>query len=503
MKKVIAHIYDTFLRRRHRFIRLLLWCCLIASIIIGAGQRAVVLKQNYEVWNDFGMFLSLASHFPKTLGRYSHKEYYAIKENPDSYIYTKGKSAFKPKNAIDNEMGWPIILSLILKEGTQGVHNLALTVVRYQAMLELFVIILLFWIGKSLAGFWGALFASFLYSVFKMPMVLMSWVVYYYWPIPFSALSLLFWAGFYLPENNHLKERIKFISFFVYGLIMGLAAITRLYFIFLPLALSPFVFFKERVFKKAIILIVVMLTGQLVILGLQVACNMISRNTWRLSTRGTWHTVIQGLGAYENPWGITDTGDLTLAEWVLKRGGPNLRKVGIRPYDRFCKKEVIKLFRERPDIFMRNAFRNFKAGITISPHFFSIAGHIESPQAYYRFNKQFPWLILSSFIILFFVNRQRFWIAFTLLAQGFYLLFSVLVYFPNYIPFIASYIPVFVVLLALSLAVYVKLALALFEGVFRCWVYKRRWRTIFAVVAECYCQDWSKEHHLVDAKDSQ
>ncbi len=109
------------------------------------------------------------------------------REKPDEYIYTVGKSKFEPKSPSNSEIGWGLILHLILKDGIKGLPNIALSVARYQLMMELSIILLLFWAGKRFAGAAGALLAPFLYSTFKIPMVMMSEVSYYYWTIPFSA----------------------------------------------------------------------------------------------------------------------------------------------------------------------------------------------------------------------------------------------------------------------------------------------------------------------------
>jgi hypothetical protein len=472
---------------------------LLFSIIIGAGYRAIVLKEKYEIWNGFGVFLSLASNFHKTLGKYSFEEYLAIDKNPEEYIYTQGKSKFSPTGSIDNELGWSFILSLILKEDTKGVNNLALIIVRWQIMLDLIVIILLFWIGRETAGWIGACLASFLYAIFKMPMVVASWIVYYYWTIPFSALSLFFWTFVYKAEKDSTKR--KYIYFFLYGLLMGFATFIRLYFIFLPLLLSPIVFIREKKFKKATTLILLMFLGQMLLLTPQVLLNKKNHDQYTLSTRGTWHTVIQGLGAYQNPWGIKDTGDITVVNWVIARGGPDLNKEGMRAYDKFCKQTVFALFREHPEIFIKNALNNIKAGMTISPHFFNFLGFSDKALNYDKVNKIFPWLIVSVFFMLFAISRKHFWVFFIIFIHGIYFMFVVLLYFPNYIPFMASYIPIFILLFATCIATYIKLIISIVEAILQCWIGKKNIKILPWLVINSYANDWS--NRMGDMRNNQ
>lgn len=439
---------------------------LLLSVIIGAGYRAIVLKQEFQKWNGFESFMSLASHFQKTLGRFSFDETMAIQKDPDSYVYTNGKSKFVPESIIDNELGWTFILSLILKEGTKGINNLALTLIRYQMMIELLVIVLLFIIGKRIFGMLGAFLAAYLYAVFKLPMTLASWAVYYYWTIPFVALSVFFWLVIYKGEEPDIK--LKYFYCFLYGILIGFATFVRLYFIYLPLCMSPLLLIKERSFKKWITILLIIFIGQSVFMVPQILITKKHHGVYALSTRGTWHTIIQGVGAYKNPWGIVNTGDITVADWIAARGGPVLNKDGIMAYDKFCRQEAFKMLKEHPEVFISNAISNIKAGITISPHWFEFLGLPKKFFSYAELNKTFPWLVLSSLLILLVVSRQRLWMMAVICFHAIYLLCVVLLYFPNYIPFIASYIPVFVLLLAMALTVYAKLIVATITGIWSC-----------------------------------
>lgn len=488
MKEIISNIYNYFLINRHRLVKPLLPIVLIISLIIGAGYRSVVVKENYEIWNGLGVFLSLASNFHKTFGKYSFEEYRAIDKNPDEYVYTRGKSKFEPNGSIENELGWSFILSFILKEGVKGFHTLALIIARYQVMIDLSIIIILFWVGKRIAGSAGACLAPLFYSIFKMPMVVMSWVTYYYWTIPFSALSLLFWTVIYKPEDDKNK---KYISFFIYGAFMGFATFVRLYFLFLPLFLSPLIFIREKAFKKGLILLFIMLLGQSLLLIPQVLLTKKHHGVYALTTRGSWHLVVQGLGIYPNPWGIKDSGDVTVAQWAIDRGGPDLNKDGMNAYNEFLRKEVLKMVKEHPEIFLRNFLNNMQGGMTISTHFFQFFGIIDTVPSMLNLFKVFPWLILSSFFLLFIFSRNHFWIASAVFLQGLYLLLVVCTFFPSYIPFVASYIPVFVALLAIATAVYIKSFLALIEGGVRCWVQNKSIKTLPKMIIECYREDWS------------
>ena len=505
LKAAISNSYNTFFVNRHRVVRVLLPAILVITLIIGAGYRSIVIKENYEERSDLGVFFSLASNFQKTQGAYSFDEYLAIDKNPDEYVYTNGKSKFRPGGSIENELGWSFILSLILKEGVKGVHNLALIISRYQIMIDLSIIIILFWVGKRVAGSVGACLAPLFYSIFKMPMVVMSWVSYYYWTIPFSALSLLFWVVIYRPEDKKIKIHWKYISFFLYGVLIGFATFVRLYFLLLPLFMVPLLFIREKSIKKGIILLMIILFGQSFFVIPQILITKKHFGRYALTTRGSWHLVIQGLGIYPNPWGIKDSGDVTVVQWAIDRGGPNLNNdewkgkgaEAFAAYNEFLKNEVIKMFKERPDIFLRNFKNNMIGGMTISTHFFQFFGIIDTVPSMDKLFKVFPWLILSSFFLLFIFSRNQFWIASAVFLQGLYLLLVVCTFFPSYIPFVASYIPAFVALLAIATAVYIKAFFAFIEGCVRCWVSDGGIKNLPKAVIDCYREDWSIEQHPI------
>lgn len=498
MKEIISNIYNYFLINRHRLVKPLLPTVLIISLIIGAGYRSVVLKESYEVWNGLGVFLSLASNFHKTFGKYSFEEYQEILKNPDSYVYTNGKSGFKPNGSIENELGWSFILSFILEEGVRGVNNLALIIARYQVMIDLSIIIILFWVGKRIAGPTGACLAPLLYSIFKMPMVVMSWVTYYYWTIPFSALSLLFWAVIYRPDDEKIKIHWKYLSFFLYGVLIGFATFVRLYFLLLPLFMAPLLFIREKSIKKGIILLMIILFGQSFFVIPQILITKKHFGKYALTTRGSWHLVVQGLGIYPNPWGIKDSGDLTVAAWAIDRGGPDLNKDGMEAYNKFLGKEVFKMFKEHPEIFFRNFKNNMIGGLAISTHYFQFFGIIDTVPVRDRLFKVFPWLILSAFFLLFIFSRNQFWMASAVFLQGLYLLLVVCTFFPSYIPFVAGYIPVFVLLLAIAVAVYIKTGLALIEGGIRCWIQGNGIKALPKMIVDCYQEDWDKKHAFME-----
>ncbi len=505
MKNTVSNFYSLFLRKRQQLVRPLSISILIFSLIIGAGYRAVEIKEKFYVTGGFEILVNMASHFWTSPGGYNYDASLKMIEAADSYVFSR-TPAEPATGSIEQEKGWPFIISLIIKEGTKGISNIAFTVVRYQLMLDLLVIVLLFFSGKSIIGPLGGSLAAILYALFKPSIYMTSWVVYYYWAIPFSALSIFFWTVLYKPEEKRYSLKYSALLFLLYGMTMGLATSVRLGFLFLPLILSPLIFFRERVFKRGVILLLAMLIGYAIFLVPQILITKKFHNMSALSVRGKWHFVISGLGAYPNPFGIRDTADLTAVNWAKDRGGPDINKVGIQEYDKFMKKEAIKLLKERPDIFIENFKRNIYSGITMTPKDSdrysggpAFLGILDSDKDVYdpkilRVAYSFPCLVFLSMLVVFFFWRERFGLLSAVVLQGVYLLGVLCIYFPPVTNHITSYFPVFVLLFAVGWAVLLRGIISLPEGFIRCWVNDLGGKNWPLVAKECFREDWDKEY---------
>jgi hypothetical protein len=425
----------------------------LAAVIVGAGYRSLIIQQKFDYPREaLGHLAIMASNYGRAPGLYNWDEYMLTRERPEEYVYRIGRSDFVPKSPSNSEIGWPLILRLLLRDNIEGLTNVALEIVRHQLMVDLLIILAVFWITRQVVGTVGGIVASFLYAVFKIPMLLVSNAYYYYWTIPFSVLGLIFWTVVYGRERVYSSVKLKYLSFFVYGLTVGFATFLRLYFMFLPVFMFPLVVAREKNLKRALLLFAVILLGQAVFLAPQVAYNKKYFDRYAVSTRGHWHLFIQGLGFRENPWGIKDTGEVWVNEWAMARGAPDMFK-DIEEPEKWYKNKFLEMLKEHPEVFAANFLRHFKDGLTVSSQDFEFFGIVKNKgAAMHVLIMFFPFLLLSSLLFLYVLARDRFWMTVAVLAQGVYLLVVVVTWFSNYTPFIAGYIPVFVVLLSISIA---------------------------------------------------
>jgi hypothetical protein len=498
-------IHNGVIINRYDLVRIALLIVLLFSLIAGAGYRTVEIKRTFSVYADFELLVNMASHFWTAPGAYNHEYTKRMKEAPDEYVFSRTPED-KATGSFEHEKGWPFILSIILPEGTRGIRNIALIVLRYQLMLDLLVIVLLFYAGKAIAGPLGGAGAALLYALFKPAMTMVSWVVYYYWAIPFSALSIFFWAFVYDPERKPRTLSLMSAIFLAYGMLMGLATAVRLNFVLLPIVLSPIIFFREKSWKRACVLLAAMMIGQLLLLVPQMAMTKAYQNKWALSTRGVWHMVIQGLGAYPNPFGVRDTTDLFAMKWAVERGGPDINAVGIRRYDDFMKKESLRLFRERPDVFARNFRINFYDGLTMTPKYRS--RYMEGPLFYglmnekedafdlrvNRYSRYFPWLVCLALLILYTLWRSNFWPMLAVTVQGLYFLCVLCVFFPPVDHHITAYYPVFCVLLGSSIGTVLRFGVSCVEAGVASWRERGGVQTFRSRVPICFRYSWDSPH---------
>jgi len=427
---------------------------LLLCVLIGSGYRAVALQQHFSYAKEaVGYTFSMASRYFTTPGLFSWDEYMMSRETPDEYGYTRGGSTkYRYDSPSRSEIGWPFILRIILPDNIKGINNVAIEIARWQHMIELAVIIVLFLCGMRIAGIYGAIAAGLAYATFLQPMVLASDVGYYYWTIPLSAGSIYFLVRIYREDFLNTEKR-KRVAFLLYGIYIGFASFIRLYFIYLPIFLAPLVALRERSIKKAAVLLMLALLGQGVFLAPLAVYNNVHFGRLAVTTRPFWPILFMGLGFYDNPWGITDTGEITLNKWAKAQGAPDMF-AEFEASEVWFKKRFFEMLREHPEVYLRNFVRNFHGGLTVSPSNFSFEGLAPlNSRGARTIVVAYPFLVLFALILLYRKSRQAFW-AYALTAwQGFYLILIITMWFANYIPFLAAYIPVFVFCLGIGLAV--------------------------------------------------
>ena len=500
-KSTLASLYNTFVTQRPAITKRLLFFILLVSLIVGFNLRSLELKNNFGVNGGFHQFVEMASHFWTQPGGYNFLAGLDIQKDPENYVFTRSPSV-RATGSIESEKGWAFLLSLIFTEGTRGLRQLENTAVKYQLIADLIVLITLFWVGKALGGPLGGTLTAILYATFRPAMSHMAWVSYYYWAYLFSATSLLFWTVVYRPEIRPTTLKNQAINFFLYGCWIGLATFFRLIFLYLPLVMIPIIFFRERSYKRAGILTLAMLLGQSFLLIPQASITKKYFGEFSLSTRGKWHFALQGLGAYANPWGLKDSGEVSLNKWVIDRGGPDLGGAGQKEWDNFIKPELFSFIRDRPDIFWKNFKANFSAGIQSKdiggvrfssgglPYWKGISGDYSTYQR--QFLGWFPWIALTLACILYFIAHQRAGPFLSVIFQGLYFVGSLCVFFPPVDVHMAGYYCIFSLTIALILAFTLRGLLALPEGLLRCWVWNRNWKQLPLTIIECFNEDWDK-----------
>jgi len=378
----IIRLLERTLRWKREHAYLILVGSLLVPLIIASGYRGIVFNEMFVYDDQLPIYVNMASHMMNDPGSYSDQELRLMKENPDDYVYRSKRSKYRPESPMSSEIGWAVVLRLMLKDGTKGLDRVALFIGRYQVMLDLVVLIILFFVGRKICGNLGGFIAAMLYALFRMPMAMMSEVKYYYWTIPISAISLMFWVLVYHRENANVKQGWQYLSFFLYGVFAGFATVIRVYFLFLPLFMIPFMIVRERSAKKAALLLVMIILGQSVLVVPQMINNKVHFDKFAVTVRGHWHLFLQGVGLYpDNPWGIKDSGEVNLNIWGKAQGAPDLFEDIEKP-EKWYRRRYFEMVRERPDIFIGNFTNHFKNGFSyIHPsnyHFYGLTNNLDS-----------------------------------------------------------------------------------------------------------------------------
>lgn len=462
---------------------------LILILCVGAYYRGISIEKNVRIRNRFEASVSMASYLFVNPAAYNlanvvneeHSIYDSFPLNEYDEYTTGAEDVVFVRNhpgisraekdsmrKSRSELGWAFILRYVLPDGIKGSRNMAKRVVHFRFMVEMILIVMMFFIGKKIAGFLGAVLSALLYAIFLPAVHMMCYITYYYWAIPFSVFSLFFWVVLYDmgKKENNLKK--KMVLFFIYGMIMGFATATRMILLFLPLFLSPFIFYKERKIKISIILLIVMLSGQFLLLIPQVFVNRLQFGRWTISARETWHAVFMGVGIRKNPFGIENSGDYAVFDYIKRTQGVDINEDGFDAYNQACTTQAIKVIKENPGLFIGNAIENIKSAEKINPTIFyaidipfkevpSLEDMKDiSPSSLNSvplIDKYFLWAILLALIVIFFSSKEQFRMFLIVIAQNIYLVLVICLYFPNYLYFMSGYIPSWILLIALSMAI--------------------------------------------------
>jgi hypothetical protein len=104
----------------------------LAAVIVGAGYRSLIIQQKFDYPREaLGHLAIMASNYGRAPGLYNWDEYMLTRERPEEYVYRIGRSDFVPKSPSNSEIGWPLILRLLLRDNIEGLTNVALEIVRH------------------------------------------------------------------------------------------------------------------------------------------------------------------------------------------------------------------------------------------------------------------------------------------------------------------------------------------------------------------------------------
>jgi hypothetical protein len=466
---------------------------LIIILCIGSYYRQLAIESNVRIRNGFEpavstssyLFTNPAASYQENIVKMEHsiydsfslKEYGKYTDGAESFTFIRSPVVNDSLNITGksrSELGWAFILRYVLPDGIKGSQNMAIRIVKFRFVIELVLITLLFFTGRKIAGIPGAILAALLYAVFVPSIHLMTYITYYYWALFFTVFSMFFWIVLYVNVRVKKSLKMKIALFAFYGVVMGFASATRMIFLLLPLFLSPYILYEERKIRPTIILIAVMLGSQFLLLIPQAFVNEKQFGKFAITTRDTWHAVLTGVGMRRNPFGIVNSGDPAIFDYIKRTTGVDCFTDGFGKYNKACKEQSIKIIKENPGLFINNARMNIWSARRINPSAFygidtpiNSAPSLESIQkstvpsltSYNYTDKWFLWSVLLALILSFFGPQGMFRRFLLVLSHSVYLVLTICLYFPNYLYHLAGYIPAWVLLAAISLAIVLRQSL--------------------------------------------
>lgn len=339
-----------------------------------------------------------------------------------------------------------------------------------QLIVDGLVIVLLFLAAQMLLGPMVGLLASFLYAWFPFvhqaghPIYFpVQTPFYYFWMIPFTVVTLLFWAWVH---RFGLKEKPwrYYLLFALFGFFTGFFSMVRST-LLLAIPFVGFFYFltTEKKLKKRLFLgILLAVLAQTFILSPLVLYNKKVLGSYRLTSRYFWSGVFSGIGFYPNPYRIVHSDNYLVQLARTKFGMKNfyierpLSFQEVQDFETHFRSEVMEIWEKTPGIFFINALKNLYYAFFLATR--------EDPSAFFEkkywsvfnfgrlahpiYSFFYALLLICGLRYAFLLERQVLGGLALILNVGLYLVLSVCALAPPQTSYITGYYLIFYLLLA-------------------------------------------------------
>lgn len=466
-------------------------CCLFFILLFGIFRRYDSFNETgLWPWNfDLPYYVYKASHLSEgslyTIDKRAVVAYRNRRREIGLHIQKDFFYPFQKDERILSQYGEKPVLQMYLFSDTGliflfwtafklfGEATPFLSMWKLQFIVDALVILFLFFAARMLLGSMVGLLASFLYAWFPFvhqnghPIYFpVQTPFYYFWMIPFTVLSLLFWGYIHRYGISLQQKPLRYYLLFIfYGIFTGCFSMVRSTLLLtIPfVGLCYFFVVMGELKKKLVLGILLALLFQALTFLPILAYNKKMLGSYKLTDELFWGTVFSGIGFYQNPYGIIHHDDF-LIQFVRMKCGikefslSNPTSLQIRQtVDPCLKNEVIGIWEKTPRIFFANAMKNFYYAFLLAPRTDLIPPPSgKSLMGDFNLNRLtkpfysllYVVLLFLGFGYVFLFEREALSALTLILSIGLYLVLSVCVLTPPQTYYITGYYPVFYLLIA-------------------------------------------------------
>lgn len=231
-----------------------------------------------------------------------------------------------------------------------------------QLLVDAVCLVLLCFVGARLFSAWAGAGAALFYALHPTLGSLSTTPYYYYWAVPPVIVVLLVWSFFAREKADGPAWRWAALVVLM-GLVVGVGALVRGTTGTLAAALLVAIVLWSGLRWRTLVLVGCL--GVATLLPLVPNAVVKYRLHGQVQFRAKeifWHTILCGVGNWDNPWGL-EWQDEVAFERIRAKYGVAYSLDNARAYDAACHEEVRGLMAENPGIFVRNFWRNFAFGM--------------------------------------------------------------------------------------------------------------------------------------------
>ena len=231
-----------------------------------------------------------------------------------------------------------------------------------QLLVDALCLTLICVIGLRMFSPWAGSGAALFYAAHPTLGSLSTFPYYYYWPIPAVIVSLVIWTFLYRERSEAPAWRSVALVILL-GLVIGAGALVRGTTGTLVLGFGVALLVWGRFRPRTLLLLGCL--GVATLLPLVPTAVVKYRLHGEVQFRAKeifWHTILCGVGNWDNPWGLQWQDEVAFNR-IRDKYGVVYSLDNARAYDAACHEEVRALWRENPSLFVRNFWRNLAWGM--------------------------------------------------------------------------------------------------------------------------------------------